>query len=257
MTRAFVLACLVAAGGCDSLASDFLCSGAPACRLHGVQGTCEPDGHCSFPDASCPSTMRRYSDYSGRLSDVCVGSDTIPASGGITLTAGWFGEETTSWAAPASARIALSTRTTNLPSQQTLATFMGTTTNGTDNVGLVKNALNHYLSSTWFEQKSMSDPPTQAERDLLQRDVLLNLNNGYPLVANVVSGFRPPGYPPGPALIYHYVAIIGYDSGGARVLVSDPGAEGFGGPGWSSVTRTYWISLLDLGTWIGGKGYTA
>ena len=24
-----------------------------------------------------------------------------------------------------------------------------------------------------------------------------------------------------------------------------------------SVTRTYWISVTDLGTWIGGKGYTA
>ncbi len=257
MTRALLFACLAVAAGCDPLAGEFLCSSSAACRLHGVQGTCEPDGHCSFPDTACPSTMRRYADYSGRLSDVCVGSDTIPAAGGITLKATWFGQETTYWAGPAATRIALSTRMANPPSQTTLAAYLGTTTNGTDNVGLVKNALNHYLSSTWFEVKSVSCPPTQAERDLLQRDVLLNLNNGYPLVANVVSGFRPPGYPPGPALIYTYVTVIGYDSGGARVLIADPGAEGAGGAGWSNVMRTYWISLIDLGTWIGGKGYTA
>src|SRR4051794_28142187 len=252
MTRALVIACLVAASGCEPLASDFLCSGASACRLAGVQGTCEPDGHCSFPDASCPSTMRRYADYSGRLSDVCVGSDSIAQPSGVTLPATWFGQETTYWAGPAAARTALSSRMANPPSQTTLAQFLGTTTAGTDNIGLVKNALNHYASSTWFEEKSMSDPPSQAERDLLQRDVLLDLNNGYPIVADVVSGFRPPGYPPGPALIYTYVTIIGYDSGGARVLVADPGAEGFGGAGWQSVARTYWIAIVDLGTWIGG-----
>jgi hypothetical protein len=256
MTRALLFACLVAAAGCDPLAAEFLCSGSAACRLHGVQGACEPDGHCSFPDPSCPSTMRRYSDYSGRLSDVCVGSDTIPATGGITLAFTWYGQETTYWAGPAATRIALSTRTQSLPSQTTLAGFLGTTTSGTDNVGLVKNALNHYLSTTWFQVKSMSDPPSQAERDLLQRDVLLNLNNGYPLVANVVSGsFRPPGYPAGD--IFHFVAIIGYDEAGQRVLIADPGAEGAAGPGWQSVPRTYWISLTDLGTWIGGKGYAA
>ena len=29
-----------------------------------------------------------------------------------------------------------------------------------------------------------------------------------------------------------------------------------GGASWNAVPRTYWISLTDLGTWIGGKGYT-
>jgi hypothetical protein len=256
MTRALLFACLLAAAGCDSLASEFLCSGSQACRLHGVQGMCETDGHCSFPDAACPS-MRRYSDYSGRLSDVCVGSDSIPATNGVMLAATWFGEEQSAWAGPAAGRIALSTRTTNLPTQQTLATFMSTTTtSGTDNVGLVKNALNYYLHTAWFQEKLVSDPPTQAERDLLKSDILLNLNNGYPLVANVVSGtFRPPGYPAGN--IYHYVAIIGYDSGGDRVLVSDPGAMGFGGAGWEGVPETYWVATSDLGTWVAGKGYAA
>jgi hypothetical protein len=256
MTRALAIACLVAAGGCDSLPSEFTCTSAAACRQHGVQGTCEPDHYCSFPDASCPST-KRYTDYAGRLSLACVGSDTIPLPSGVMLHAVWYGQETTYWAGPAAARTAMSTRTTNLPTQQTLATYMGTTPAGTDNIGLVKNALNHFLGTTWFQAKNIGCPPTQAERDLLKRDVLFNLNNGYPLVADVVSGFRPPGYPPGPALIFTYVTIVGYDSNGDRVLVADPGAEGAGGAGWQSVMRTYWISLVDLGTWIGGKGYTA
>ncbi|MCU1282106.1 MAG: hypothetical protein JWM53_5652 [bacterium] len=256
MTRVLAVACLVAAIGCDPLAAEFVCSGSSACRHAGTQGTCEADHHCSFPDTTCPS-MKRYSDYAGRLSAACVGSDIIALPTGVLLPATWYGQETQYWAGPAAARIAMSTRTSNPPSQQTLATFLGTTPAGTDNIGLVKNALNHYLATTWFETKTISDPATQPERDLLRRDVLFNLNNGYPLVADVVSGFRPPGYPPGPALIYTYVAIVGYDSNGDRVLVADPGAEGFGGAGWQGVARTYWISLADLGTWIAGKGYTA
>jgi hypothetical protein len=82
-----------------------------------------------------------------------------------------------------------------------------------------------------------------------------NIDAGYPIVANVVSGWRPPGYPGG--TIYHYVAVIGYDQSGDRVLIADPAGDGAAGTSWSNVPRTYWISTYDLGTWIGGKGYAA
>jgi hypothetical protein len=245
---------LVAAAGCQRPADEFFCATSAMCRQGVRTGTCEPDQRCSFPDAACPS-MRRYAAYSGRLSETCVGADSIAGDGMVVLPATWFGQEMPSWAGPGAARIALSTRMSNPTSQQALATFMGTDASGTFDVGKVNGALNHFLNDIWFETKPMSDPPTAAQRELLKRDLLLNINTGHPLVANVVSGFRPPGYPPAP--IYHYVTIIGYDLGGDRVLISDPGAEGAKGPGWETVPRTYWISLTDLGTWIGGKGYTA
>ncbi|SDN48879.1 C39 family peptidase [Allokutzneria albata] len=166
----------------------------------------------------------------------------------------WRRQETGYWCGPGSTQIALSTRISP-PSQQTLANFMGTHTGGTDHIGLVRNALNHFLGTTWFEAKNMADPPSQAQRDLLRRDLVLNIDNNYPIVANVVSGWRPPGYPGG--TIYHYVAVVGYRAGGAEALIADPAGEGSGGSGWANVPRAYWISTHNLGTWIGGKGYAA
>ena len=151
--------------------------------------------------------------------------------------------------------MALSTRMSSPPTQQDLASFMGTTTNGTDSITQVRDALNHYLATGWYEAKNINDPPTQAQRDLLRQDVVSDIDHGYPLVANVVSGWRPPGYPSG--TIYHYVAVVGYDAGGDKVLIADPAGEGAGGASWSNVPRTYWIAISDLAVWIGGKGYTA
>ncbi|GAA4016292.1 hypothetical protein GCM10022247_44170 [Allokutzneria multivorans] len=166
----------------------------------------------------------------------------------------WYGQETWYWCGPGSAKMAIATRRTP-PSQQQLANYMGTTTNGTNHIGLVRNALNYYIGTSWFEVKNLPDPPSQAQRDRLQYDLVLNVNNNFPMVANVVSGWRPPGYPGG--TIYHYVAVVGYRAGGAEALIADPAAAGAGGGSWNNVPRTYWISTYNLGTWIGGKGYTA
>ncbi|MDB4969957.1 MAG: lysis protein [Myxococcales bacterium] len=171
------------------------------------------------------------------------------------LNVTWQGQQTGYWCGPGSTRMALSTRLASPPTQQTLASYMGTTTNGTDDVSLVRGALNHYFATSFFQAKYMADPPPQSERDLLKHDVVYDIDHGYPLVANVVSGWRPPGYPGG--TIYHYVAVVGYDQSGDRVLIADPAGDGAGGSSWSNVPRTYWISVYDLGTWIGGKGYTA
>jgi hypothetical protein len=167
----------------------------------------------------------------------------------------WFGQETYYWCAPGSARMALGTRMENPPSQTDLANFMGTTTNGTDHIGLVAKALNKYIEGAGYKTREISDPPTAEQRELLKTDILARVGKGFPMVANVVSGWRPAGYPGG--TIYHYVAVLGYDESGAKVLIADPAAEGKGGgASWNSVPRTYWITLDDLGTWIGGKGYT-
>lgn len=171
------------------------------------------------------------------------------------LNVSWQGQQRYYWCGPASTRMALSTRTGAPPSQTALASALGTTVNGTDSIEQVRGVLNRTLGTTWFETKAMADPPTAAQRDLLKRDILLNIGSGYPIVANVISGWRPPGYPGG--TIYHYVTVVGYDQSGDRVLIADPAGACAGGSTWCNVPQTYWISTRDLGTWIGGKGYTA
>lgn len=183
------------------------------------------------------------------------GERMAPHTTAGTLPFSWQGQQRYYYCGPAATRMALSTRMDSPPSQDAIADHMGTNENGTDNVGLVRDALNDYLGTSWFDAKYINDTPTQDQRDLLARDVTYDLDRGYPLVANVVSGWRPPGYPGG--WIYHYVAVVGYGDSGNSVLIADPAGEGAGGSGWEDVPGSYWISTYDLGTWIGGRGYAA
>jgi len=154
------------------------------------------------------------------------------------------------WCGPAATRIALSAKTGNLPSQQQLANELPTTTNGTDWVGQVTRVLNNRLGTSWYETKEMpNDPPTQAQRDLLWRDIVLDVNNGWAIVANIVApaNNHPPGYPN--YTIYHYFTVIGYDSSDMTVKIADPAS--FGG------NQIYWLTFNQLATLIPPKGYAA
>ncbi|MFD1048285.1 C39 family peptidase [Kibdelosporangium lantanae] len=159
-------------------------------------------------------------------------------------------QQTGYWCGPAATRIAISARTGNVPSQATLAAQLGTTTNGTDYIGQVTGVLNSDLGTGWYETKNMpNDPPTQAQRDLLWRDVVLDINNGWAIVANIVApaNNHPPGYPN--YTIYHYFTVIGYDSSDMTVKIADP--ANFGG------NSIYWITFNQLATLIPPKGYSA
>jgi hypothetical protein len=171
-----------------------------------------------------------------------------------TLPFTWYGQERYYYCGPASTKIALSARVSP-PSQDTLASSLGTTTNGTDDTSNVVATLNRYLGTTWYERKPVNDPPTQAQRDLLKQDIVFDVDRGWAIVANVVSGWRPPGYPSG--TIYHYVAVVGYANGGDSAVIADPAGAGAGGSSWNNVPKTYTISTYDLGTWIGMKAYAA
>ncbi len=159
-------------------------------------------------------------------------------------------QQTGYWCGPAATRIALSAKTGNLPSQQQLANELPTTTNGTDWVGQVTRVLNSRLGTSWYETKEMpNDPPTQAQRDLLWRDIVLDINNGWAIVANIVApaNNHPPGYPN--YTIYHYFTVIGYDSSDMTVKIADPAS--FGG------NQIYWLTFNQLATLIPPKGYSA
>ena len=166
-----------------------------------------------------------------------------------TLNIDFQYQQTGYWCGPAATRIALSARISP-PSQQQLANELPTTTNGTDWIGQVTRVLNNHLGTGWYETKEMpNDPPTQAQRDLLWRDVTLDLDHNYPIVANIVApaSNHPPGYPN--YTIYHYFTVIGYDSSDMTVLIADP--AGF------APTATYWLTFNQLATLIPPKGYSA
>jgi hypothetical protein len=157
-------------------------------------------------------------------------------------------QETGYWCGPAATRIALSARGV-YRSQAALAAELGTHIGGTDHIGQVTNVLGGYVG--WYETKEMpNDPPTQAQRDLLWRDIVLDIDNGYAIVANIVAppGNQPPGYPPGQT-IYHYFTVIGYNDANMTVLIADPAS--FGG------NQIYWLTFNQLATLIPPKGYSA
>jgi hypothetical protein len=181
-----------------------------------------------------------------------------------TLTFTWQGEQKYYYCGPSTAFMGLSVHMANPPTQDELAAFMGTTTGGTNYIGLVANAWNHYLNITkYYETDITGSTPTQAQRDQLKKDIVHTIEAGYPVGVNVVSGWRPPNYPP-TGTIYHYITIMGYDQSGDLVLVGDPAATGCGvgqcgnpNADFGHVAESYWITTQDLGTWITPKGYTS
>ncbi|WP_255950047.1 C39 family peptidase [Streptomyces odontomachi] len=177
-------------------------------------------------------------------------ADAVRTKSAHTLSIDYQVQETGYWCGPAATRIALSARVAP-PSQSALASELGTTTNGTDWIGQVTGALNAHVGTGWYETKEMpNDPPTQAQIDLLWRDVVLDIDNNYPIVANIVAppGNQPPGYPSNQT-IYHYFTVIGYDDANSTVLIADPAS--FSG------NQIYWLSFAQLATLIPPKGYSA
>ncbi len=159
-------------------------------------------------------------------------------------------QQTGYWCGPAATRIALSAKTSNLPSQQQLANELPTDEDGTDWIGQVTRVLNNRLGTSYYETKEMpNDPPTQAQRNLLWHDITYDIDRGWALVANIVApaSNHPPGYPN--YTIWHYFTVIGYDSSDSTVLIADP--AGF------NPNATYWLTFNQLATLIPPKGYSA
>jgi hypothetical protein len=178
-----------------------------------------------------------------------------------TLSFTWEGEQKYYMCGPSATRMALSTQMASPPSQDDLGSYMGTTTNGTDDISNVKGALDHYLSTTFQTAYLPNDPPSQMEKDALKQRLVASIDAGYGMVANIVAGWRPPFYPQS-GTIYHYIALVGYDADGDQVLVADPAATGCGdglcgdsSSAFYNVPKSYWIATSDLGEWIVPKGY--
>lgn len=159
------------------------------------------------------------------------------------------------WCGPASTRIALSARMDNPPTQGELADQLGTHGGGTDHIGLITSVLNNQLGTGYYENKMIPGmTATDEERELLWKDIVTDIDNNYPIVANIVAppSNHPPGYPDDET-IYHYVSIIGYDKSDQAALIADPAKYNYR-PGFQS---QYWLGVEQLADLIARRGYSA
>ncbi len=80
------IAVLVLATGCLR-DTEFHCTDSSEC---GANGECEANGFCSVPDPNCVDG-RRYTSYSGSLTNQCVTSDGgLPGEGGMGCSPGFL-----------------------------------------------------------------------------------------------------------------------------------------------------------------------
>jgi len=143
-------------------------------------------------------------------------------------------------------------------SENDLIREIGTDEDGTDFVGLIENYLDRRLPNARYTSVYLeSDPPTQAQKDALWRNVTQSIDAGYGVIMNWVS---PPGNRPraikgseqpwyGNNTVFHYVACMGYsDNDGRAYWIPDPGFKPFG----------YWVPHDGQGSassLIPPKGY--
>lgn len=145
---------------------------------------------------------------------------------------------------PAATRVAISTQLTTLPTQQQVASVLGTTEYGTNSCYDVQRGLNKWLpSGKWSVVMIPGMDATASEREAFRMRAKSSIDAGYGLVTNVVGTIQTnDGY------YYdynggHYVAVVGYRNDGAEWLVADVDK------------REYWTTLARLTTWIASRGY--
>lgn len=162
-------------------------------------------------------------------------------------------QETGYWCGPAATQIVLNSRGIVL-SEAELARQIGTTVNGTDYVGLIERVLDNITPDARYTSVYIeNDPPSQAQKDVLWRNIVRSINAGYGVVMNWVA--PPSNYPRGvkgstsPAYgggtVFHYVACMGYDDDARALWIADSGFRPFG----------YWISFDQAASLIPPKGY--
>jgi hypothetical protein len=159
---------------------------------------------------------------------------------------------------PASAQNVLSSRMK--VSEADLIRTIGTTTNGTDYVGLIERDLDRRVPDAKYTSVYIpGNSPTPEQTETFWRNLKSSIDARWGVVCNWVS---PPSNPPraimgsqsprgyGGHTVYHYVAAMGYDDnydgkGGRAVWIADSGFQPFG----------YWITVEQCALLIASKGY--
>lgn len=199
----------------------------------------------------------------GLLASVALGAasatnGTAAASAGYpphkSLNVQWEVQKNWCSCGAATARMLLKLRMgSRAPSQYTLQKRFGTTAcangQGTHRTEM-KAALNAYLQSSFYrvyeDGRVMWHPEgaTAAQKAALKRNVVASVYRGHGVALGILTpgykGARPmSGYPS----VDHWVAIVGYQDWGNRLLIADPINN-------SRVPEKYWVSINDVGKYI-------
>lgn len=164
-------------------------------------------------------------------------------------------QETGYWCGPAATQVVLNTRGI-IVAESDLARQIGTTTRGTDYVGLIERVLDNIVPDARYTSVYIeNDPATAVQKEALWANLKRSIDGGFGVVMNWVAppsnkprgvkGSVSPRYSGGTT--YHYVAAMGYDDNPAAraVWIADSGFQPQG----------YWISFDQCATLIPPKGY--
>jgi Peptidase_C39 like family len=162
--------------------------------------------------------------------DAPVKADTA-VTGGRVIRHQYQVQQRPYWCSAAAARIALTARGITV-SQAELARFMHVTHNGLPNIGNLRDALNHYTHSRFYQVKQW--PNNGVLKSKLTADVRYDIDRGHAVMINVVR-IGHAHFPGG-----HYATIVGYRNGGAQFAIADPA---------SAKRQLIWLSADDV---VGG-----
>jgi hypothetical protein len=186
-----------------------------------------------------------------------VGTMTAAATSGQITWMYQYKQDTPYWCGPAVVEEMSATVPGSSPynlSQATIASYMGTTTNGTG-AGQEVNGLNHFVGVpdfgyNFYGMVWISDPPSAAQKTDFYNHLVADVAVSSPVAGlawEVVGGPHLVGHPANQN-IGHWIEIGGYNS--TQVWYADSATSV-----WSSVPRYSWYDTNNMEIILGGAGY--
>lgn len=176
---------------------------------------------------------------------------TPKTSGERVLATTWQQQINGYYCGPASARIAISARTSSLPSQSTLASQLGTTSSGTNFSAMAPVLSNRVPGAVYRSQWLNAGDTSAAYTTALWDRATKNIDDGFVTVCDWV--IYPGGYPKwggNTSKMWHYVAIDGYDTRYRTLRICDPFAGRV-----AAVKPRYWVPVQRVTELCAERGY--
>ncbi|MGI5212847.1 C39 family peptidase [Plantactinospora sp. CA-290183] len=167
----------------------------------------------------------------------------------MELTVDYQAQPNFYYCGPAATRIALSADGA-APSQDDVATELGTTTAGTNSAEDTTRVLNELGHTGDYRTTAIPESvATPAQMDRMQSDITAAVADQRPVVVNIIgtavdTDGTPHSYDGG-----HYLTVVGYSDDGRTVTIADPANVN----GQSSYTMT----TINLANWAASRGYSA
>lgn len=136
-----------------------------------------------------------------------------------TINVVQYPQETAYYCCPAACKSVIRVKNSNPPSQNTLASLLGTNTQGTGFGPSIPATLNRYITTVGaYELKYFTNIND------IRSNIHMTIDGNFALVANGLSELDNsylPNYPK--RQVYHYIAVRGYDSN--NIYIVDPAAN--------------------------------